>query len=177
MSQPYVGEIRMVGFNFAPAGWALCNGELLAIDQNETLYNLIGTTYGGDGVNTFALPNLQSRVPVHMGSNGGNTYLQGQISGVETVTLTTQQLPSHAHPPQCNSTTANNANPAGNYWANWSDMQFSDQAPTSANNPNAVNMNAAAVGSAGGSLPHDNMLTFLVVNFIISLFGIFPSQN
>jgi microcystin-dependent protein len=171
MSQPYIGEIRMVGFNFAPVGWMFCNGSVLPISQYDALFSLIGTTYGGDGQQTFALPNLQSRAPVHMGTSTGTNVL-GQTGGVESVTLTTQQLPGHTHNPQCNSTAANSANPAGNYWANWADQQFSDQALVPAGN-----MSAMAVGSAGGGQPHDNMIPYLVINFIISLFGVYPSQN
>jgi microcystin-dependent protein len=172
MSQPFVGEIRMVGFNFAPVGWAFCNGALMSISENEVLFTLIGTTYGGNGTTTFALPNLQSRVPVHMGTlaSEGTTFIEGQTGGVESVTITNQQMPVHTHPPQCNSTAANSVKPTGNYWANWADTQFSDQPPANA-------MNTATVGPAGGSQPHDNMLPFLAINFIISLFGIFPSQN
>ncbi len=166
MGSPYVGEIRMVGFNFAPVNWAFCNGALMAIDQNETLFTLIGTTYGGDGQQTFGLPDLRSRVPVHI----GNSSLIGTLAGVESVTLTAPQLPVHSHAALCNSGAANNANPTGNYWANWSDQQFSDAAPA----PSGT-LNAQAVGNAGGSQPHDNMVPFLAINFIISLFGIFPS--
>src|SRR5207302_7585737 len=104
MAQPYVGEIRMFAGNFAPAGWMLCQGQLLAISENETLFNLIGTTYGGDGQSTFALPNLSSRVPVHMGALSGTTYTLGESAGLETVTLTTNQIPAHSHVPQCDGT-------------------------------------------------------------------------
>jgi microcystin-dependent protein len=166
MSSPFIGEIRLVGFNFAPLRWAFCDGSLMAISQNATLFSLIGTTYGGDGQNTFKLPDLRSRVPVHM----GNGFTEGQTGGAESVTLTLTQLPGHTHPAQCNSTAANSANPSGRFWANWADTQFSDQAP-------AANMNALAVGNAGGGQPHDNMLPFQVINFIISLTGIFPSKN
>ena len=103
MSTPYVGEIRMFAGNFAPAGWALCQGQILPISENDVLFNLIGTTYGGDGQSTFALPNLASRVPVHMGNGGGSSYVIGQIAGEESVTLTTSQIPAHTHTPLCNS--------------------------------------------------------------------------
>jgi microcystin-dependent protein len=166
MSQPYIGEIRIVGFNFAPVNWAFCDGQLLAISQNDALFNLIGTTYGGDGVNTFALPNLQSRFPVHVGPG----FAQAQIGGTETVTLTPGQIPNHTHTPWGNSGGGNSNNPAGNYWANWTGSQYSDQAPGSL-------MNAAAIGFSGGSQPHDNMPPYLAINFVISLFGIFPSQT
>jgi microcystin-dependent protein len=167
MSQPFVGEIRMVGFNFAPQGWALCNGQLMAISENETLFNLIGTTYGGDGQSTFALPNLQSRVPVHMGQG----YTIGQTSGVEQVTLTLNQIPSHNHVPMCNAANGTSGDPANNFWAAQPAMT-AFAAPGSA----TTAMNGGIVGQAGGNQPHDNMMPYQVVNFIISLFGIFPTQ-
>jgi microcystin-dependent protein len=171
-SQPYIGEIRMFGGNFAPMGWALCQGQLMPIDQNPALYQLIGTTYGGDGQTTFALPDLRSRVPVHMGQSAGTSnYVLGQQTGVETVTLAANQIPQHSHnPPACNSANGTSDNPAGNRWAGSPTMLYLSGAGDST-------MNAGAIGSTGGSQPHDNMLPFLVVNFIISLFGIFPSQN
>ncbi len=166
MSTPYIGEIRMFAGNFAPAGWMFCNGAILAISQYETLFSLIGTTYGGDGQSTFALPDLQSRVPMHQASG----FVLGQTGGEEQVTLTVNQIPAHAHVPQASSDTGSQTSPAGNVWAN------SNRLPYSASSPGAV-MDPAAVGSAGGSQPHDNMIPFLGVNFIISLFGIFPSPN
>jgi len=165
MSQSYVGEIRMFAGNFAPVGWALCNGALLQIDENEVLFQLIGTTYGGDGQNTFALPNLQSRVPVHVGPG----FAQGQSGGAETVTLTTSQIPAHTHVPQA-AASGNQASPAGGLWGGTTSALYTAAAPDSPMNP-------AAIGSAGGSQPHDNMLPFQVINFIISLFGVFPSQS
>jgi microcystin-dependent protein len=168
MSQPYVGEIRMFAGNFAPVGWAFCNGALLAIDQNDTLFNLIGTTYGGDGQTTFALPNLQSRVPVHVGPG----FALGQSGGAETVTLTTSQIPAHSHVPQCNSSPGSQG-PSAGVWSVDSTPNQSIYQTT----PPDTSMNATALGSTGGSQPHDNMIPFLVINFIISLFGIFPSQT
>ncbi len=165
MAQPYVGEIRMFAGNFAPAGWMLCQGQLLPISEYDTLFNLIGTTYGGDGQETFALPNLQSRVPVHTGSG----YVQGQTAGVETVTLTIQQIPSHNHVPSAN-TAGGQSSPANGFWAESSLNQFSSG---TANQQMASN----AIGSAGGSQPHDNMLPYLCINFIISLFGVYPSPT
>jgi len=159
----------MMGCNFAPNGWAFCDGSLQAISQNTALFQLIGTTYGGDGVNTFALPNLSGRAPVHQGPG----FVIGQLSGVESVTLTPSQMPIHSHVPQAaiSGAPGNPANsPAGNVWSGWTGGQFTTQAPTAAMDP-------AAVGSAGGSQPHDNMPPFLVINFVISLFGIFPSQT
>ncbi len=166
MSSPYIGEIRMFGGNFAPAGWAFCNGALMAIDQNDALFQLIGTTYGGDGQTTFALPNLQSRVPVHMGPG----FALAQMGGAESVTLTVSQIPAHSHIPLANSTTGTQTSPSGNVWAASANFPYSASAPNAAMNP-------AAVSSSGGSQPHDNMAPFLAVNFILSLFGIFPSQT
>jgi microcystin-dependent protein len=165
MSSPFIGEIRMFGGNFAPAGWAFCNGALMAIDQNDALFNLIGTTYGGDGQTTFALPDLQSRIPLHVGPG----FALGQTGGVETVTLTTAQIPAHSHVPQGNSGAGTQSSPANGMWAQSTLNQFSSAPPT-------VSMAPAALGPSGGSQPHDNMMPFLVVNFILSLFGIFPSQ-
>ncbi|HEY6804031.1 MAG TPA: tail fiber protein [Pyrinomonadaceae bacterium] len=166
MSSPYVGEIRMFGGNFAPAGWAFCNGATVPISENETLFNLIGTTYGGDGQETFNLPNLQSRVPIHQGSG----FILGQTGGVETVTLTTNQIPNHTHIPQGSTANGNATTPAGGISAN-----FPDGAPYNAA-VGPTNMNASALGTSGGSQPHDNMIPFLCVSFIISLFGLFPHQ-
>ena len=168
MSNPYVGEIRIFAGNFAPVGWAFCDGSVLAISENPTLFNLIGTTYGGDGQSTFALPDLRGRAPMHQ----GNGFTLAQAGGVETVTLTTNQIPGHSHVPQAAiGATGNPANsPANNVWSGWTGGQFTTQAP-------GVSMSAAVVGSAGGSQPHDNMPSFLAVNFIISLFGIYPSQT
>jgi microcystin-dependent protein len=160
----------MFGGNFAPAGWAFCDGSLLPISQYETIFNLIGTTYGGDGQTTFALPDLQGRVPVHMGNFQGNNFVIGQKAGEESHTLTSNEMPRHSHPAQETSGPGTTQSPAGEVWAQWSSPQFSDQAPNAA-------MAGAAVSTAGGSQPHENMVPFLVVNFIISLFGIFPSQN
>ncbi|SRR5258708_2951812 len=166
MSSPFIGEIRMFGGNFAPAGWAFCNGALIPIAENDALFNLIGTTYGGDGQSTFALPNLQSRVPVHVGPG----FALGQSGGVETVTLTTNQIPAHSHVPQCNSNPGTQATPGAGVWAASSSLSANSTTAPS------INMDPAAIGSSGGSQPHDNMVPFLAVSFILSLFGIFPSQ-
>ena len=156
----------MFGGNFAPVGWAFCNGALIPIAENETLFQLIGTTYGGDGQNTFALPNLQSRIPIHVGPG----FVQGQSGGAETVTLTTSQIPAHGHVPQAFNDVGNQAGPGNGVWATSSPAtQFSTAAPSLVMSPDAM-------GVTGGSQPHDNMVPFLCVNFIISLFGIFPSQ-
>jgi len=157
----------MFGGNFAPAGWAFCNGALIPISENDTLFNLIGTTYGGDGQSTFALPNLQSRVPVHVGPG----FALGQSGGTEAVTLTTSQIPAHSHVPQAFTTAGNLNTPAAGVWAfSNSGTLYGDTAPSSPFAPTAI-------GSSGGSQPHDNMIPFLAVNFILSLFGIFPTQT
>jgi microcystin-dependent protein len=172
MSQPYVGEIRMFGGNFAPAGWAFCSGQLVAISENEVLFNLIGTTYGGDGVQTFGLPDLQGRLPIHMGTDPstGTTFIIGEKSGTETVTLTTSQIPSHAHNAMGKSANGNQPGPGGGVWATSSLNQFATAAAD-------TNLNVLAIANDGGNQPHENMMPFLCVSFIISLFGIFPSQN
>ena len=171
MSQPFVGEIRLVGFTFAPSGWALCNGQAMPIAEYEALFNLIGTTYGGDGVNTFNLPNLQSRVPFHMGANSmGDNFIIGQIAGSESVTLTTLQIPAHSHTLAANSGTGSQPSPAAGVWAGSTLDQFSTEAPANA-------MSSNGTTNSGGNLPHDNVSPVLVVNFVISLFGIFPSQG
>ncbi len=170
MGTPYVGEIRMFAGNFAPAGWAFCNGQLLAISQNDVLFNLIGTTYGGDGQNTFALPNLQSRFPLHIGSGGGGSYVIAQSGGEEQVTLTVSQIPAHNHTPLADSGSGTQTSPSGNVWAASTNLPYSQSAPGAALDP-------AAVSASGGSQPHDNMAPFLVINFIISLFGVFPTQS
>lgn len=167
MGTPYVGEIRMFAGNFAPAGWAFCQGQTLAISENDVLFNLIGTTYGGDGQTTFNLPNLASRVPVHVGPG----FAQAQTGGVESVTLTTSQIPAHSHGPLCNSGDGTQNSPLNGVWA-----QQTQNAPYS-NVPPTVQMANNAIGATGGSQPHDNMVPFLVINFIISLFGVFPSQT
>ena len=167
MSQPFIGEIRMFAGNFAPVGWAFCNGALIPISENDALFNLIGTTYGGDGQTTFALPNLQSRVPVHVGPG----FALGQSGGTESVTLTTSQIPAHSHVPQCKSDNGDSTDPTGRVWAQPTSGTIYDTSAPS------VTMSPAAIGSSGGSQPHDNMLPFLVINFILSLFGVFPSQT
>jgi len=168
MSQPYIGEIRMFAGNFAPSGWMFCSGQTLAISEYETLFVLIGTTYGGDGQETFALPDLQSRVPIHQGQGIGlSNYTLAQTGGVESVTLTTNQIPAHNHIP-VGSNTAAGDNPNNSYWAN------SATAKAYAAAPPGVQMNAATLASTGGSQPHDNMIPFLCVSYIISMFGIFP---
>lgn len=170
MGQPYVGEIRMFGGNFAPAGWAFCSGQLLPISENETLFQLIGTTYGGDGQETFALPDLRGRVPVHQGTLNGVTHQMGEMYGVESVTLTTQQIPAHQHS-HVAVTASGNTTPLGKLAADTTpNMIYAD-------GQGAAVASASATAVAGGSQPHENMMPYLGVSFIISLFGIFPSQN
>jgi microcystin-dependent protein len=167
VSNPFIGEIRMFGGSFAPAGWAFCNGALMPISENDALFTLIGTTYGGDGESTFGLPDLQGRVPMHQ----GNGHIQGEMSGTEEVTLTVQQIPIHSHPltastDAANSQTPSNAVPATAQAASYFNL---------ADNP--VNMAPQSIAPAGGSQPHTNIQPYLCISFIISLFGIFPTQN
>jgi microcystin-dependent protein len=174
MGQPYVGEIRMFGGNFAPNGWMFCEGQTLPISENEVLFQLIGTTYGGDGEETFNLPNLASRVPIHMGTANGTTYQIGQPDGTESVTLTTQQIPNHGHTLLASNVPGTTQAPSGGMYAQ----------PTSSQPgllmyglDSVAAMSAQAIGPAGGNQPHENCQPFLCINFIISLFGIFPSQT
>jgi len=170
-SGPFIGEIRMFGGNFAPVGWTFCNGQLLAISENDAPFTLIGTTYGGDGQTTFALPDLRGRIPIHVGQGAGlSNRVLAESAGVESVTLTTQQIPSHAHLPTCKNASGNQAGPGNGVWAQ------TTLNPYTAANANAL-MNQASILQAGSSQPHDNMMPFLCVNFIISLDGIFPSQT
>jgi microcystin-dependent protein len=171
MSDPYIGEIRMFAGNFAPAGWALCEGQLMAISENDALFILIGTTYGGDGQSTFALPDLRGRIPIHQGTGGGGSYVIGEQAGVETVTLTTSQLPIHSHS-MIASSANNDGGPLNAYLAKPTTVDVYRPGGT-ASSP----MSPSSIAIAGGSQPHDNIQPFLCVNFIISLFGIFPTQN
>jgi microcystin-dependent protein len=171
MSQPYIGEIRLVGFNFAPVDWAFCNGQIIAISQNEALFNLIGTTYGGDGQTTFALPNLCSRTPIHMGtSSTGTSYTIGEPGGLETVDLTTGQLPSHSHPIVVQGAAGNVPSPVGAVLAGSTAGQYTAVA-------NANGTSGATLTSAGGGTAHNNLQPALCLNYIIALYGIFPSQG
>jgi microcystin-dependent protein len=175
MSQPFVGEIRMFGGSFAPAGWAMCAGQLMPISENDTLFNLIGTTYGGDGQQTFALPDLQGRVPVHLG--GSQNVQLGEKAGVESVTLSTQQIPQHTHPPLVLSGSGGGASTPTNqtYLADCQTATTNTYIPFNAANAQ-VQMNANSITFSGGSQPHDNIQPTLCVTYIISLFGIFPHQ-
>lgn len=172
MAQPFVGEIRIFAGNFAPAGWQFCDGSLLPISEQETLFNLIGTTYGGDGQNTFAVPDLRGRLPMHTGTNAGTAFTIGQNGGVEEVTINVPQMPAHSHPMLASTNTGTSSNPQGNVLdqMNGAILVYKEQAPT-------VALSAAVISSVGGSQPHSNLQPYLCVNFIISLFGIFPSQT
>ena len=174
MSNPFIGEIRMFGGNFAIGGWAFCNGQQIQISQNETLYTLIGTTYGGDGVNFFNLPDLRGRVPVGAGSGPGlSPYALGQSGGAENVTLTIDTLPTHNHVAAGLPATGDSNAPAGNIiaWAQPSgNSRYSTDAPT-------VMMNSGTTLPAGGNQPHENMLPFQCLNYIIALEGVFPPRN
>jgi microcystin-dependent protein len=173
MAQPYVGEIRMFAGNFAPAGWMFCDGSQLAISENETLFQLIGTTYGGDGQSTFNLPDLRGRVPVHQGTDPATAtvFTLAEAAGVESVTLTTQQIPQHNHVLMATTATGTQANPGGNLLANSQGPQ-----PYIQEDPDG-NLSPQTLAPAGGSQPHENLQPFLGINFIISLFGIFPSPT
>ena len=170
MSEPFLSEIKIVSFNFPPKGWALCNGQFLPINQNQALFALLGTTYGGNGQTTFALPNLRGRVPIHM--NKGHTL--GEAAGSTSVTVNIQQLPTHIHPMNASNLTGNKVNP------NFGGTGFVlAQEPGNPYGPaqGLTTLNAGSITSVGGSQPHNNMMPYLVLNFIIALQGIFPSQN
>ena len=180
MAQPFLGQLAMFAGNFAPLGWAICNGQTLAISENPALFQLLGTTYGGDGQNTFNLPDLRSRVPVHQGQGQGlSNYVIGQLAGVETVTLLTQQLPSHTHPLKA-AASANSSTPANTLLATEGGTDagaVSIYAPFDTTPANMTTLLPASLTVQGGSQPHENLQPFLAINFIIALQGIFPSQN
>jgi microcystin-dependent protein len=165
MSEPFLGEIKVTAFGFAPKGWATCNGQLLPINQNQALFSLLGTTYGGDGRTTFALPNLKGRVPVHAG--GGISL--GQSGGEETHTLTLAEMPSHTHAAIAGANPADQASPAAGFWADGNVPAYSSGTP-------GADMASQAVALAGGDQPHANLPPFLVVNYVIALAGIFPTR-
>jgi microcystin-dependent protein len=174
MAQPYIGEIRMFAGNFNPAGWEFCDGQLIPISENESLFQLIGTTYGGDGESTFALPNLQSRFPIHFGTGAsGIAHPLAEMIGTESVTLSVQQIPSHTHPLRASVDAGGQTNPAG--------LVLGALSPVSIYVPNAtppnLAMNPSSVTQVGGSQPHENMQPFLCISYIISMFGIFPQPN
>ena len=169
MAQPYVGEIRMFAGNFAPAGWMFCEGQLLPISENETLFQLIGTTYGGDGESTFALPDLRGRIPLHQ----GNGFILAETGGVEEVTLTVSQIPAHSHPLLGSSANTSSPDAAGNVFAR---VTVAAVFPYGTDNP-LLPLSPQAVAPVGGSQPHTNFQPYLCINYIISLFGIFPSPT
>ncbi|HEY3780534.1 MAG TPA: tail fiber protein [Fimbriimonadaceae bacterium] len=171
MGQPYVGEIRLVGFNFAPVNWMFCDGSLISIQENTVLFDLIGTTYGGDGVNTFALPDLRGKVPIHQGNNGWSNYVAGQETGAEDVTLTIGQLPEHNHPVVV-AATENTRNAANQYPAS-----TSTGAGAYAPYNEAYYVQMAPTSTTGETLPHNNLQPLLTMSYVISLFGVFPSQD
>ncbi len=175
MSTPFLGEIRMVSFNFAQRGFAFCNGQLLSIQQNAALFSLLGTTYGGNGTNTFALPNLQGRTPVHFGTGSGVTYALGETGGEANHTLITQEMPQHTHNLVVNPNPANNIDPAGVDLAASSGTKLAS-AYAAASTINTT-MNAQAILNNGGSQPHNNLQPYFTVNFVIALAGIFPTRN
>jgi microcystin-dependent protein len=167
MAQPYIGEIRMFAGNFPPVGWMFCEGQLLPISENETLFQLLGTTYGGDGESTFALPDLQGRIPIHQ----GNGFVLAETGGVEEVTLTVAQIPAHSHPLLASGDPGNQVNVGGSLTSN------SQGAVPYIEDPPSVNMSTACVTIVGGSQPHTNFQPYLCINFILSLFGLFPSPT
>ena len=172
MPEPFIGEIRMFAGNFAPNGWMFCEGQTIPISENDALFTLIGTTYGGDGQETFQLPNLASRVPIHMGTGpDGTNYTIGEAAGVESVTLSTAQIPVHTHPYTASTAAATSNDPAGLVLGQTIQRAIYTEDTTNAN------LAATSMTPAGGSQPHENCQPFLCINFIISLFGVFPSQT
>jgi len=169
VAQPYVGEIRMFAGNFAPAGWMFCEGQLLPISENETLFQLIGTTYGGDGQSTFALPDLRGRIPIHQ----GNGFILAESGGAEEVTLTVNQIPAHSHAALGSTNTGTGTAPLGNVLGN---LASATNAAYGTDNPQ-TNLSPQSVSPVGGSQPHTNFQPYLCVDFIISLFGLFPSPT
>lgn len=169
MAQPYVGEIRMFAGNFAPAGWMFCEGQVLPISENETLFQLIGTTYGGDGEETFVLPDLRGRIPIHQ----GNSFILAETGGAEEITLTTQQIPLHPHPFLGSDAPGSSPSPSGTTFGRNASADFY----TTDLSGGLVSLPADSIGQTGGSQPHTNFQPYLCVDFIISLFGIFPSPT
>ena len=166
MGTPFLGEIRIVSFNFPPKGWAFCNGQVLPINQNQALFSLLGTMYGGDGRVNFALPNLQGRIPVHVGSG----FVQGQQGGEASHTLISSEMPAHTHPAVASSNAADQGSPQSNYWAYENSNAYSAGAADASMAPQAIS-------SFGGSQPHNNLSPYLVLSFCIALQGIFPSRS
>jgi microcystin-dependent protein len=167
MSEPFLGQISLFGFNFAPRGWATCDGQLMSINQNQALFSLLGTTYGGDGISTFALPDLRGRAGMHVGPS----HVLGELDGSESVALLIQEIPAHTHAANCSDAPGTAPAPAGNLWARDS-LGNSEYSATA-----GITLAADAIGPAGGGAVHDNMAPFQVVNFCIALEGIYPSRN
>ena len=167
MSEPFLAEVRIVGFNFAPRGWAFCDGQLLPINQNQSLYSLLGTNYGGDGRTSFALPDLRSRTPIHV----SDAHPLAQKGGAETVTLTTAQIGAHTHTAKANSTAGDQIQPTGHVLANAADIYRNPEAA------NTTALRSGTVTNAGGGQAHNNMQPYLTLNFVIALKGLFPSRN
>jgi microcystin-dependent protein len=166
VSEPFLGEVKIISWNFAPKGWAFCNGQLLPINQNQALFSVLGTTYGGDGIRTFGLPNLQGRTPLHF----GNGFVVGQLGGEAAHTVNIAELPNHTHTPVGTTTDGDSPIPTGNYLGA-ADHTYATLAPP------VTTLPAGTVSVVGGSQPHNNLQPYLVLNFIIALQGIFPSQN
>lgn len=164
MSEPFLGEIKIISWNFPPKGWAFCNGQLLPINQNQALFAILGTTYGGDGIQTFGLPNLQGRTPVHV----GNGISLGEMGGEATHTLIISEIPAHTHVP-VGATGAASSGPSGNLWTTSNLKPYAGSGGTA--------MNPACVSATGNNQAHQNMSPYMVLNFIVALSGIFPTQN
>lgn len=174
MSEPFLAEVRLFGFNFAPRGWALCDGQILPINQNQSLYSLLGTTYGGDGRTTFALPDLRGRVPIHVGrSNGGGLHQLGEKSGEETHTLSAAEMPQHTHNAHASTTDGDTPLPEGTVLASTPAQIYR---PFSGGTSDTT-LHPGTVANVGGGQAHDNLQPFLAVNFAIALQGLFPSRN
>jgi microcystin-dependent protein len=170
MSEPFLAEVRIVGFNFAPRGWAFCDGQILPINQNQSLYSLLGTTYGGDGRTSFALPEMRGRVPIHVGSSNGSSHLLGQKSGEETHTLSANEVPQHTHVLNATTNSATSDSPTGKYLARGAADAYGPLT-------NMANMGTGTVANVGGGQAHENMQPYIAVNFCIALTGLFPSRN
>lgn len=175
MSEPFLAEIRIVGFNFAPRGWAFCDGQILPINQNQSLYSLLGTTYGGDGRTSFALPDMRGRTPIHVGSSNGTNHLQGSKSGEETHTLSQAEMPQHTHELKGSTDSATQGGPSGNF-ISATTLAGGNLFSTTSDSLN-VSMASAGISNVGGGQAHNNMQPYLALNFCIALRGLFPSRN
>lgn len=173
MSEPFLAEIRIMGFNFAPRGWAFCDGQILPINQNQALYSLLGTTYGGDGQTSFALPDFRGRTPIHTGqSTGGTNHTLGQKGGEETHTLTNSEMPQHRHPVNASEGMATSSDPTGQNWGKARERIYAEYSTAT-----ATPMHNGVISNTGGGQAHENMQPYLVMNYCIALQGIFPSRN